>query len=116
MDVLKLLQGSGLLFIAQALVWFQMYGVMKIDWLKDNKTWFVYAIALPITFLFIHAIRLCTEAFNGDMYPSRFLTFTLGVLSFAFLTWFFNSEGITMKIGVSLALAFCIILIQIFWK
>lgn len=116
MNVIKLLQGGGLLFIAQALVWFQMYGVLKIDWLKDNKLWVIYGLAIPITFLFVNAVRLCIEAFNGDMYPSRFLTFTLGVVSFAVLTWYFNDEGITMKTGVSLTLSFCIILIQIFWK
>ncbi len=116
MDLIKLLQSCGLIFIAQTLVWFQMYGVLKIEWLKDNKTLFAYGVALPITYLFINAIRLCCEAFNGDMYPSRFLTFTLGVISFAVLTWYFNGEGITMKIGVSLMLSLSIILIQIFWK
>jgi hypothetical protein len=50
------------------------------------------------------------------MYPSRFLTFTLGVVSFAVLTWYFNGEGINMKTAVSLILALSIILIQIFWK
>ena len=108
MNLVKLLQSGGLIFIAQILVWFQMYGILKIDWLKDNKSWVVYVIAIPTTFIFIHAIRLCCEAFNGDMYPSRFLTFTLG--------WYFNDEGITIKTAVSLLLAFSIILIQIFWK
>ena len=116
MNIVKLLQGGGLIFIAQTLVWFQMYGILKIDWLKDNKTLFVYSLAIPITFLFVNAVRLCIEAFDGDMYLSRFLTFTLGVISFAILTWYFNGEGITIKTGVSLTLSFCIILIQIFWK
>lgn len=116
MDVLKLFQGGVLIFIAQALVWFQMYGVLKIDWIKDNKLWVVYGLAIPITYLFVNAVRLCTEAFGGDMYPSRFLTFTLGVVSFAFLTWHFNGEGINMKTAVCLLLSFTIILIQIFWK
>jgi hypothetical protein len=115
MNVVKLLQGGGLIFIAQALVWFQMYGPLRIEWLKGNH-WFIYGSAIPITYLFVLAIRLCTEAFGGDMYPSRFLTFTLGVVSFAVLTWYFNGEGINMKTAVSLILALSIILIQIFWK
>ena len=115
MDLTKIVYGCVLLFVAQASVWFQMYGPLKIDWLKGNY-WFIYGSAIPISFLFVQGIRLCVTGFGGDMYPGRFLTFTLGVVSFAILTWYFNGEGINMKTAVSLLLSLGIILIQILWK
>ena len=115
MDILKLLSGCGLMFLGQILVWFQLYGPLKIDWLKGNNI-FIYGTAIPITMLFYYAIRLTTQAFDGSMWPSRFLTFTLGIFSFTFLTWYFNGEGVNIKTGICLLLAFTIIMIQVFWK
>jgi hypothetical protein len=115
MDIVKLLQGVGVLFVGQRLGWFQLYGPLKIDWLKGNN-WFIYGIAIPISYIFLVAIKLCTEAFEGNMYPSRFLTFSLGIISFAILTWYFNNEGINMKVAVSLILALSLVCVQVFWK
>jgi hypothetical protein len=106
MDIVKLLQGCGLLFLGQILVWFQLKG----------NNWFIYGIAIPISYIFLVAIKLCTEAFEGNMYPSRFLTFSLGIISFAILTWYFNNEGINMKVAVSLILALSLVCVQVFWK
>tara|TARA_Y100000389_G_C17315918_1_gene440446 strand:+ start:293 stop:637 length:345 start_codon:yes stop_codon:yes gene_type:complete len=114
MDLIKFISGCSLLFLGQIGVWFQIYAPIKIDSLKNN--WFIYGIAIPISFVFLHGIRMVTESFGGSMWPSRFLTFTLGMFSFAFLTWFFNGEGINLKNGICLVLAFIIICVQIFWK
>ena len=115
MDIIKLLNGATLLFLAQAFVWFQMYAPLKIEWFKD-KQWISYVIAIPITFLFMKGIEICVECFDGVMWPARLFTFTLGVISFTFLTSYFNQEPITPKTGVCLLLCLMILLVQIFWK
>jgi hypothetical protein len=93
MDLIKFISGCVLLFLGQIAVWFQIYAPLKIDSLKND--WFIDGMS---------------------MWPSRFLTFTLGMFSFAFLTWYFNSESVNLKTGICLVLAFIIIFIQIFWK
>jgi hypothetical protein len=115
MDYLKLFYSCGTFFIAQILVWFQVYGPINIEWLKDNR-WICYASAIPITMLFMKGVDFGYEAFGGVMWPARFLTFSMGAISFAFLTAHFNQEVLSAKTLVCLALSVGIILIQILWK
>jgi len=116
MDYLKLLQGCLTLLLAQILVWFQVYGPINIEFLKSRQNWLPYIIAIPISYLFIKGVELTTIAFDGQMWPSRFLTFSLGALSFPILTYYFNSEGMNLKTLVCIGLSVIILLIQIFWK
>lgn len=115
MKINKLLISAILLFIGQVMVWFQLYGPLKINILKDNK-WFAYVMAFPITVVFMYGTRLGVESFGNLMWPIRFLTFSLGVVSFTFLTWNFNNELIDLKTLICLLLSLSIITIQIFWK
>lgn len=114
MDIIKFITGCGLLFVGQIGVWFQIYAPLKIESLKND--WFIYGMAIPITLVFRYGVGMVTESLGGSMWPSRFLTFTLGMFSFAFLTWYFNGESINLKTGICLILATSIIFIQILWK
>ena len=113
--MIKLIIGSFLLLVAQTLVWFQMYAPLKVEWFK-HKQWLPYLTAIPVTYLFIQGAKYCVEYFDGTLWSSRLLSFTLGIISFTILTSLFNGETITMKTGVCLALSILIVLIQIFWK
>lgn len=115
MDKYKLLIACLILFIGQVGVWFQVYGPLVIDSLKDNK-WFIYGIAIPITACFVYGAKLIYEASNGEMWASRVLIYGLGMISFSLLTWFFNDEGLGLKTITCLVLSFMIVLIQIYWK
>jgi hypothetical protein len=111
----KVLGGCLLLFLAQISVWFQIYGPLKIEALKNNHL-FIYGVAIPITFFFYYGVKITTEAFDGSMWVSRFIAFSMGIVSFTILTWYFNGEGITLKTGITLLLSIIIVSIQIFWK
>ena len=111
--MLKVLGGCLLLLLSQTLVWFQIYGPLKIESLKNNHL-FIYGVAIPITFLFYHGVRMTTETFGGSMWVSRFIAFSMGIISFTMLTWYFNDEGITLKTGITLLLSIIIVSIQIF--
>ena len=46
----------------------------------------------------------------------RLIVFALGIASFAFCTYWFLGEALTMKTYVSLALAVTLCCVQVFWK
>ena len=78
-----------------------------------------YSNQLPITvisYMFIKATALIAAHYDGALWPGRFIGFSMGITSFAFLTWYFLGEGINAKTGVSLCLAFALISVQLFWK
>ena len=73
-------------------------------------------LGVPITWLFMEATRYAVTGFEGNFWPSRFVSFVSGIVMFTIMTWLFRSEVITLKTTISLCLAFCILFIQVFWK
>jgi hypothetical protein len=111
---MKILISTLLYLLAQTLVWFQLYGPIKIPWFKSNQ-WMIYVLAIPTTYLFSQGTKIGYEAF-GEAWPLRFLGFSMGILSFAFLTNYFMEEGINLKSIVCVILSLLIVIIQIMWK
>ena len=70
----------------------------------------------PISYCYIWATHHLVIAFDGELWPQRLIGFSLGMVAFAFLTWFHLNEALTAKTAVTLALAAAIVLIQVFWK
>jgi hypothetical protein len=81
-----------------------------------GKTWLVYAMAIPITHLFVLATNHTVTHMGGFTWGSRFVQFGAGIVSFAIMAWYFNNEGINLKTGISLFLVLILILIQLMWK
>lgn len=73
-------------------------------------------LGVPISYVYIYATQYTTEAFGGDLWPQRFIGFSMGMFAFAVLTWIHLNQGITLKTTVTLALAVAIVVIQIMWK
>jgi len=69
-------------------------------------------LGFPIQFLRV-SVRVCV---CGFLLLPVFVGFSMGICSFAFLTWYFMGEGINTKTMVSLALAFALICVQLLWK
>lgn len=112
----QLLIGTGLYVLAQSLIWLQTNGQFVWPLFKKNPILISVLFGSVISYILIHATRFVVEYFNGMLWPSRFIGFSTGILSFAVLTYLFLGEGITPKTGVSLVLATALILIQLFWK
>jgi multidrug transporter EmrE-like cation transporter len=55
-------------------------------------------------------------AFEGQMWPSRLIGFSIGAIVFTLLSWVIFKEPLTLKTGVCLVLAAGILLIQLLWK
>jgi len=106
-----------LLFLAgQILIWFQTNGQFLSKWAKDHP-WIMSIVGgTMISYMFIKATALIAAHYGGLLWPGRFIGFSMGITSFAFLTWLLMGEGINMKTTICVILAVAIISIQLFWK
>ena len=108
---------SGILIglLAQVLVFFQLQGPMKYDWLK-NHYWVTVLMGIPISILFMYSVKNMVVAFDGQMWPSRLIGFSIGAMVFTWLSWSVFNEPITTKTLVCLLLSSAILIIQLVWK
>ena len=116
MNVKSFLIGAGLFFLAQSLSWFQTNGQFLNDWVKNHPFIVAAAMGVPVGVCYIYGTTYVVEAFDGKLWPSRLTGFATGIFSFTILTYVFMKEGINIKTGTILILAFLIIILQIFWK
>tara|TARA_B100000287_G_scaffold117384_1_gene109308 strand:- start:144 stop:491 length:348 start_codon:yes stop_codon:yes gene_type:complete len=115
MNLKLILLSSLLFFVTQTLVWFQINGQFVWKWFEKNPLW-LSILGVPISYLFIIATKMAYEGFDGLLWPQRLVVFALGMVSFAFCTYWFLGESLTTKTYVSLSLAMALVLIQVFWK
>ena len=116
MNVKCFLIGAGLFFLAQSLSWFQTNGQFLNDWVKNHPFIVAAVMGVPVGVCYIYGTTYVVEAFDGKLWPSRLTGFATGIFSFTILTYVFMKEGINIKTGTILILAFLIIILQIFWK
>lgn len=103
-----------LFIIAQILAWFQANG--QFSWEVFKKYPFVIAFLIGgiASYLFALAHKYAFVMFDGVVWPGRMLAFSTGIVIFTLMTWFFMGETLTIKTGLSILLAFCILLIQFY--
>ncbi len=102
-------------FLAQVGTFFQLQGQMKYQWIKDHY-WLTVLLGIPISMLFMYSVKNMVIAFEGQMWPSRLIGFSIGAIVFTLLSWVIFKEPLTLKTGVCLVLAAGILLIQLLWK
>ena len=104
-----------LLGIGQILVWFQLNGQFIWKWFEKNPL-LLTLLGIPISYVFILGTKYGYEAFNNVLWAQRLIGFGLGIVCFAFCTYYWLGEGLTTKTLISLGLAVILVSIQIFWK
>jgi multidrug transporter EmrE-like cation transporter len=102
-------------FFAQIGTFFQLQGQMKYQWVKDHY-WLMVLMGIPISMLFMYSVKNMVIAFDGQMWPSRLIGFSIGAFVFTWLSWLIFKEPLTMKTIICLILAMGILVIQLFWK
>ena len=115
MNTKLILLGFAYFIIGQVIIWFQSHLQFISNWSKDNPL----LIAIPgvfVSYVSILATQHLAEAFDGMVWPSRLIGFGIGIILFSALTWILLGEKIEMKSAICVVLAFCILLIQLFWK
>ena len=101
--------------VGQSVVWIQTNGPLIWDWAKTYKT-ALMLLGVPITYAFMEATRYAVSGFDGLFWPGRFTSFVAGIFIFTIMTLIFKGEAINLKTGVSLGIAFSLLLVQLFWK
>tara|TARA_R100001591_G_C4281296_1_gene165146 strand:+ start:298 stop:654 length:357 start_codon:yes stop_codon:yes gene_type:complete len=101
--------------LAQVGAWFQHNLQFKNP--KYDETWWgMYALAIPLTYVFILATKYNVVGYGGSIWGARFVGFALGMLVYAIMIQIFFKEPFTIKIAVQLLLCFTILAVQAFWK
>lgn len=101
--------------LAHIAVFFQLNGQFKWEWFKQNE--FILALCgVIISFFYIWGTKYTVDAFQGLLWPARFIGFGVGMLIYAFGVSYFFKEGITTKTLVSLSICVVLIGIQVLWK
>ena len=101
--------------IAHIVVWFQLNGQFLWPWFRKNE-WIVAGSGAIISFFYIWGTKHGVNAFDGLLWPNRFLGFSIGILVYGMFVSIFMNEGINMKTAVSLVLCCILIAIQVLWK
>ena len=115
MNLKSLILGTLLFLLGQTLVWYQINGQFINTWIKERPI-IMSLLGVPISYIYIYATHYTVQGFDGSLWPQRLIGFSMGMISFAYLTYFHLGETINLKTGVTLGLATAIVLIQIFWK
>jgi hypothetical protein len=110
-----LLVGMFFGFLAQVATFFQLQGPMKYEWFK-NHYWLTVLMGIPISMLFMYSVKNMVIAFDGQMWPSRLIGFSIGAIVFSWLSWVVFNEPMTMKTFICLMLALAILLVQLLVK
>jgi hypothetical protein len=114
-NVSNLLIGIFFGFLAQIATFYQLQGPMKYEWFK-NHYWLTVLMGIPISMMFMFSVKNMILAFDGQMWPSRLIGFSIGAMVFTYMSWTIFNEPLTMKTFVCLVLAFGILMVQLFWK
>ena len=114
-NIVALLVGMVFGFLAQSATFFQLQGSLRYEWFKNNY-WLAVLMGIPISMLFMYSVKNMVIAFNGELWPSRLIGFSIGAIVFSWLSWAVFSEPLTMKTFICLMLALGILLVQLFVK
>lgn len=101
--------------LAQVLVFFQLQGQFKFNWVKEH-TFIMALIGIPVSYMFIYSARFLVEAFDGQLWPSRLIGTGVGVVVYIIMSQVWFNEALTLKTVICILLSIIIILIQLFWK
>jgi hypothetical protein len=110
------ISGMLLFLLGQTLAWYQTNGQFISQWIKDHPILTAAIGGIPVGYSYILGTTYLVQAFDGAVWPSRLLGFSMGILAFTTLTLIHMGEAITLKTSVVLMLALTIILIQVLWK
>ena len=111
----RLLLGFLYGLLAQILTFLQLQGNIKWNWYERYPV-ILLSVSIPIAWLYIKSVEYFVESFNGEIWPSRLIGFSIGVVVFALMSFFLFNEAINLKTFICLILACGILGIQIFWK
>ena len=115
MSLFKVFSAIFLMILGQIGSFLQLQGAIKYGW-YEKYMWVILLSSIPIAYLYIKAVNLFVDGFGGEIWPSRIIGFSLGIIVFTIMSVTLFKEHISLKTGVCLFLSFLTVLIQLFWK
>jgi len=101
--------------VAQILTFLQLQG--NIRWgLLEKYPVLTLLSAVPLSYLFLKSVEHIVKSSNGEIWPSRLIGFSIGIIVFALMSYLIFKEPITLKTVICLILGMVILAIQIIWK
>ena len=113
--IIPLFIGIGMFLIAHILTFFQLNGQFLWKSFAKNE-WAVAASGIILSIFYIWGTKYIVEAFDGLLWPGRFIGFGVGMVIYALMVSYYFNEGINLKTLTSLVLAVGLVMIQVFWK
>ena len=111
-----MLIGIFMFSMAHILTFFQLNGqFFKVDWFRKNEI-LVAAAGIILSFFYIWGTKYTVSAFDGLLWPARFIGFGIGMIIYAIGVNYYFGETLNPKTIVSLCLSLILICIQVLWK
>ena len=101
--------------LAQILTFLQLQGNIKWGFLQKYPILTLLS-AVPLSYLFLKSVEYLVKAFDGQIWPSRLIGFSIGIIVFGLMSYFIFKEPLTLKTIVCLILGMVILGIQILWR
>ena len=115
MSLIKVLIATFIMILGQIGSFMQLQGAIKYGW-YEKYMWIILLSSVPISYLYIVAVRMYVDGFGGQIWPSRLIGFALGIMVFTIMSILLFNEHMTTKNAICLVLSFSVVLIQLFWK
>jgi|ETNvirenome_6_85_1030632.scaffolds.fasta_scaffold49800_2 hypothetical protein len=100
-----------LLLVGNIFTWFQINLQFMSNWWSERPI-FTILLFSPCGAFFYYGWRFLVQHFDGSLWPPRLVSFGVGVIVFAVLTYIVKGEVIDKKTIVCLILSIIIILTQ----
>ena len=104
-----------LIILAQTGAWFQQFAQSKFQWIRDYFWINILVVGSFVSWAFVVAAKYGIDQFGGA-WAYRIIQFSIGVVTFTYLTHTFLNESISLKNAICIGLSIIIILIQALWK
>ena len=115
MNYNKIILGIIFGLMGQVGTFMQLQGSFKYGWYEKYK-WVVILASVPLGWLYIKSVNYFIEGFEGQIWPSRLLGFSVGIIVFTLMSHYLFKEPLNLKNGICLLLGFTILMIQLFYK
>ena len=112
---MNLIIGFSLGVLAQILTFVQLQGQFRWEWAKAHP-FYMALMGFPISLLYLGSVKYMVAHFDGQLWPSRLMGFSIGAIVFSYMAHSWFQEPFTIKTLICLGLAVCIMTIQLFWK
>jgi len=111
----SLLLGILIMTAVNIAVWYQVNLQFVNPWFKQYPI-IISLFGFPISYAIIKGTNHLVDGLDGMLWGSRLITFSIGIVIFAALTYIHMGQGLNIKTIVSVMLALILVAIQVFWK